>query len=366
MKALAAALVLLASQLAQADKIDDIVVAEMKRTNTPGVAIAIMKDGKPIKIKGYGYANLEHKVPVKPETVFQSGSVGKQFTSTLVMMLVEEGKIGLEDPVSKYITESAGKWDKVTVRHLLTHTSGLPDMPYHTMDLTKPYTEEDMVKLMIDQPIPKDPGVEWRYNNGGYVMLGVLVKRATGKFYGDLLAEKIFKPLGMGCRVISEADIVPNRAAGYEPNEMGELRNQGWVSPSLNTTADGALYMTALDMAKWDAALYTEKLLKKASLDQMWTPVKLNDGKEANFQEGGYGFGWSVSKVAGHSLIDHAGAWQGFNAYIGRLVDKKLTVVVLANRAGAPIGRISRLIFNAYVPDMPLPKPPPATPPSGG
>ena len=136
-------------------------------------------------------------------------------------------------------------------------------------------------------------------------------------------------------RVISGADIVPNRAAGYRIVN-GELKNQNWVSPTLNTTADGALYLTVYDMARWDAALYTEKLLKRSSLEQMWTPVKLNDGKTSP-----YGFGWALGEVRGHHIVEHGGSWQGFKSQISRYVDDKLTIVIFANQTGANPAKIA-------------------------
>jgi hypothetical protein len=156
-------------------------------------------------------------------------------------------------------------------------------------------------------------------------------------------------------RVINEAEIIPNRAAGYRLVK-GELRNQEWVSPALNTTADGSLYVTVLDMAKWDAALYGEKLLKKASLEQMWTPVKLNSGKTHP-----YGFGWSFGEVKGHKIIEHGGAWQGFTTFIARYVDDKLSVIVLTNLAGADPGKIAHGIAGIYNPEL---APPAPTPPA--
>ena len=147
-------------------------------------------------------------------------------------------------------------------------------------------------------------------------------------------------------RIINEADIVPNRADGYRLVN-GELKNQDWVSPMLNTTADGALYLTVLDMAKWDAALYSEKLLKRASLDLMWTPVKLADGKTAP-----YGFGWAIGETRGHRAIRHGGGWQGFSTFISRFVDKKLTVIVLTNLAGAPSDVIANRVAGLYDPDL--------------
>lgn len=344
---------------ASADRLDDVVQKEMKAQGIPGLTIAVMRDGKLIKVKGYGFANLEHRVPAKPETVYQSGSVGKQFTATLVMMLVQEGRLSLDDSISKWFPEGGEAWKPVLVRHLLSHTSGLPDMPYGVMDMRKAYSEDDFVKLMVGQKPLKEPGTEWRYNNGGYVTLGVLIHRLTGKFYGDLLQEKIFRPLGMTtARIISEPDLVPNRAAGYEMTKDG-LKNQGWVSPELNTTADGALYLTALDYAKWDAALRTERLLPRSALETMWTPVKLADGKTAQFGSGGYGFGWTIRNAPGHQFVEHGGAWQGFTTYIGRVVDKGYSVVVLTNLDAmhSKPQVIGRKVLESYVPDLAPKKP---------
>src|SRR5262245_29152588 len=261
--------------LAWADDVDDFVQRQMEKRHTPGLALLVVKDGQTVKSRGYGMANLEHQVPVKPETIFQSGSVGKQFTATGVMMLVEEGKLALEDPIGKYLTVPES-WKGITIRHLLTHTSGLGDYP-QDLDFRKDYTEDELLQMVTKQPLLFAPGEQWRYSNLGYVTLGILIHKVSGKFYGDFLQERVFQPLGMSStRIISEADIVPNRAAGYRLVKE-EIKNQDWVSPALNTTADGALYFNVVDLAKWDAALYTEKLLKKSSLDQMWTPVKLND-----------------------------------------------------------------------------------------
>ena len=316
------------------ERVDAFIAAEMRAEKIPGLALAIVRDGKTIKSFGYGLANIELDVPVKSETIFQTGSVGKQFTATAVMMLVEDGKIRLDDPIGKYLSGAPATWKNITVRNLLTHTSGIHD--YETESLKKKgaafinlrndYTEDELFRKFSGLPLDFPPGSKWNYSNSAYVILGILIHKVTGEFYGDLLQERIFRPLGMtSTRIISEADIIPNRAAGYRLVN-GEIKNQEWVSPSLNTTADGALYTNVLDLAKWDAALYTEKLLKKGSLNQMWTPVRLNDGKTA-----GYGFGWDITSVNGHRLIEHGGAWQGFTTQISRYVDDKFTVIVLTN-----------------------------------
>ncbi len=314
-------------------KVDRAVLAQLEKQKIPGVSLGVMRDGKLIKAKGYGFANVELHVPVTPQSIFQTGSVGKQFTATAVMMLVEEGKVRLDDEIATYLPEAPPAWKGITVRHLLTHTSGIPDyggeestMGKGVLDFRRDYGEDDLVRIFAAMPLDFAPGDKWSYSNTGYVLLGVLIHRVTGKFYGDFLQERIFQPLGMtSTRIISEADIVPNRSSGYRLVN-GEIKNQEWVSPSLNTTADGALYTNVLDLAKWDAALYTEKLLKRTSFDQMWTPVKLNSGETRP-----YGFGWRVATVNGHRLIAHGGAWQGFTMSIDRYVDDRLTIVVFTN-----------------------------------
>jgi CubicO group peptidase (beta-lactamase class C family) len=323
-------------------KVDEYIKAEMQKQRIPGLSLAVIKDGQIILAKGYGLANVEHQVAVKPETIFQSGSVGKQFTATAVMMLVEEGKIGLNDRINKYFTDAPESWKDITVRHLLTHTAGTTDYP-KDFDFRRDYTEDELLKRAASIPLNFRPGEKWSYSNLGYVMLGILVGKVTGKFYGDFIQERIFRQLGMNtARIISEADIVPNRAAGYRLVN-GDLKNQQWVSPALNTTGDGSLYLTALDMAKWDAALYGEKILKKSSLEQMWAAVKLNNG-----QTHPYGFGWSFGEMRGHRIIEHGGAWQGFKSYIARYVDDKLTIVVFANLAQADVSKIVRGVATIY------------------
>ncbi|MDQ4122164.1 MAG: beta-lactamase family protein [Acidobacteriota bacterium] len=334
------------AQDATAAKVDEFIRTEMQKQKIPGVSLAVVKDGQIIYAKGYGFANVEHQVLVKPETVFQSGSVGKQFTAAAVMLLVEEGKINLDDKISKFFADAPETWKDITICHLLTHTSGMTDYP-KGFDFRRDYTEDDLYKQIKAAPLAFQPGEKSAYSNLGYVTLGILIGKVTGKFYGDFLQERIFKPLGMTtARIINEADIIPNRASGYVLRK-GELKNQEWVSPSLNTTADGALYLTAYDMAKWDAALNGEKLLKKTSLEQIWTPVKLNDGKSHP-----YGFGWAIGEVNGRRLIEHGGAWQGFKAMISRYPDDKLTVIVFANLINANEKKLAHGVAGIYNPAL--------------
>jgi CubicO group peptidase (beta-lactamase class C family) len=337
--------------------VETYVKSEMDRQHIPGLALLVARDGKIVRAQGFGFANLEHRVVVKPETIFQSGSVGKQFTATAVMMLVEDGEIELDDSITKYFVEAPTSWKPVTIRHLLSHTAGFTDYP-KDFDFHKDYTEAELLKLVAGIPLAFPPGTKWKYSNLGYLTLGILIHRVTGKFYGDVLQERIFQPLGMQtARIMSEADIIPNRAAGYRLVK-GELKNQEWVSPTLNTTADGSLYFSILDLAKWDAALYTDKLLKRSSLEQMWTPVKLNDGQP---NSGHYGFGWEITSPKGHRLIGHEGSWQGFEAQMSRYVDDKLTVVVLSNLGSAQPGKIAQGVADIYLSQGKTePKPAPA------
>lgn len=333
-----------------AKRVDEFIAGEMERQKIPGVSLAVVKDGKPLIVKGYGFANIEHQVPVKPETIFQSGSVGKQFTAMAVMMLVEEGKISLDEKIGKYLGEVPPSWANVTVRHLLTHTGGLTDYP-QDFDFRKDYTEEELLKRAKEVPTDFAPGEKWQYSNLGFVTLGIIIHKVSGKFYGDFLQERVFKPLGMTtARVINETDIVRDRAAGYRLVK-GEVKNQDWVSPSLNTTADGALYLTALDMMKWDDALASGKLLGKAGYDAMWAPVKLNSGKTHP-----YGFGWAVRQVNGKRVIEHGGAWQGFKAHIARFPDNKITVILFANLIQANQGKLANGVAAIIDPEL-KPKP---------
>ena len=336
--------------LASADTTTDIdrfVNEYIAKQQIPGVAVLVRLDGKIALARGYGIANLEHQVAVKPETVFQSGSMGKQFTAMAVAMLVDERKLALDDPVSKHL-DAPRAWEGMTIRHLLTHTSGLGDYP-EKFSLQRDYTEDDLWSMIRQQPLASPPGAQWKYSNLGYVTLGILIRKVTGAFYGDLLQERIFRPLGMTrTRIISERAIIPDRAAGYVLRDK-TLQNQSWVSPSLNTTADGALYVTVTDLAKWDEALEAGKFASPAMYREMWTRVRLNDGKTAD-----YGFGWRLPpSPPGHRLIEHSGAWQGFSTHIARYPDDHLTVIALANRAGADTAHIAHAIAAMIRPAKP-------------
>ena len=344
----------------QMSAIDHYVDAEMRREHVPGIAVGIYSRGQILLAKGYGLANIELNVPVKAETIFQSGSVGKQFTSAAIMMLVEEGKIGLDDSIAKYFPNAPQSWQAIRVKNLLSHTSGLSE--YESNDRVGPegpfyirldFTEDELVNKIEALPIEFKPGDKWDYRNTNYVLLGVIVHKVTGSFYADYLQQRIFKPLGMSStRLISEADIIPNRSSGYEV-KSDKIQNQSWVSSTFNSTADGALYFNVLDLAKWDAALYGTKLLKQSSLDKTWTVFSLNDGKP---NSSNYGFAWEITSVNGHKQIDHGGAWQGFRCHILRYPDDSISVVVLANSDSASPEQFAHVIAGIVNPALELPK----------
>ena len=333
----------------QLANIDRYVAAQMKKDRTPGLAVGIYRRGEILLAKGYGLANVELNVPASAQTIFQSGSVGKQFVSAGVMLLVEQGKIRLDESIVKYFPDAPDWWKPILIKNLLSHTSGLAE--YETGERAGPkgefylrldFTEAELVKKVEALPMEAKPGDVWNYRNTNYLLLGIIIHKVTGKHYADFLQERIFKPWNMTVtRLISDADIIPNRAAGYEPNGPRGIRNQDFVSPTFNSTADGTLYFNVLDLAKWDEALYGTSLLTQSSLDRLWTVYPLNDGKP---NPNNYGFGWSISAVNGHRLIEHGGAWQGFTCAISRFPDDSLTVVVLTNFAAGSPGQMTHAI----------------------
>ena len=325
-------------------KVDDYIAAEMKAGKVPGLSLAVVKGGTLVKLKGYGFANLEHMVPVHTDTLFQSGSLAKQFTAMGVLMLVEQGKVALDDPVSKYFPNTPPAWKDIKVRNVLSHTSGIPDYEEGGVnrDFHLDYTEDQLLAMAEKMPLNFTPGEKWKYSNTGFTLLGILIHKVTGQFYGDFLREHIWQPLGMETtQVIDNDAIIPNRAEGYNLAK-GELKHTYWVSPTLDATADGSLLFSAIDLVKWDAALRARKLLKPSNYDAWWTPMKLNDGSFAH-----YGFGWFIESAGGQKLIEHTGEWQGFQTQISRYGDD-LTVIVLVNLEEYNPKKLAHVVAEKY------------------
>ncbi|MEP7246603.1 MAG: serine hydrolase domain-containing protein [Gammaproteobacteria bacterium] len=309
---------------ARADAIDDYINTEIARQHAPGLAIAIMQHGQMVRAQGYGFANLEHYVPVHPDTLFETGSVGMQFTALAVMLLVEDGKLRLDESIRKYLPEAPRTWAPITVRQLLNHTSGLPATP--NGEFRTDYTDDQLLGILYKQELNFAAGSHWKFSYTDYVTLGFLIKRVSGEFYADLLARRVFAPLGMRtARLIDDRAIVPNRAAGYQLSD-GELRNQEWVSPTANSTADGSLYLSVLDYARWDAGLIGRRFLKPESWAEIAQPARLASGRSYP-----YGFGWFLEHSAGQEVWRHSGSWQGFQSFVIRYLGDELTLVALAN-----------------------------------
>lgn len=335
------------------DAADTVIAREMQAQRVPGVAVAVVQRGQLLKAAGFGSANLEHAVPVSRATLFQSGSLGKQFTAVALMLQVEGGKLTLDDPITRFFPDAPANWKPITVRHLLTHTSGIPDYDERVLDYRKDYTEDELARLAFGLPLEFAAGARWNYSNTGYALLGIIIGKVSGQFYGDVLRDRVFKPLGMStARVITEEEILPHRAAGYRLDD-GRLKNQEWVAPKLNTTADGSLYLSLDDWLRWEQALRERAVLRAESWAQVFTPVRLNSGRTYP-----YGFGWVLHDGRGPARYQHGGAWQGFKTNYLHAIDADLSVIVLCNLADADPVRLADRVAQTYLPALKSPAAP--------
>ncbi|MFN2456146.1 MAG: serine hydrolase domain-containing protein [Pyrinomonadaceae bacterium] len=334
----------------RADGVDDYVHEQLQARHIPGLSLVVVREGKIVKAQSYGLANIELNAPVSIESVFEIGSITKQLTAAAIMLLVEEGKVKLDERINVYLSDlhPPEAWDKVTVRHLLTHTSGIKTYTgLPGFEFSKHLKGEEFVKALSGFPLDFQPGEKWSYSNSGFNLLGLIIEKASHQPYWEFMAARIYKPLGMtATRDRDPVPIVKGRVTGYE------WKNGAWINRDTDLTdifSAGATVSTALDLAKWNAALDAERLLKKTSLEQIWTPVRLTDGKTHP-----YGFGWDVDTVNGHRLISHGGQTAGFSASIARYVDDKLTIIVLCNLGESGVaGKVRQGIAKLYVPALP-------------
>jgi len=334
-------------------RIDSIVAAELARTQTPGAAVAVEHHGQLLLARGFGLANVEANSRTSAETVFRIGSVTKQFTAAAVMQLVEQGKIGLDDELTKYLPDYPTQGNRVTIRHLLTHTSGIKSytglgpkfwMESGRLDLSN----DQMLALFKDVPFDFRPGEKYAYNNSAFFILGVIIEKVTGMPYRRYVDEKMFQPLGLASTsYCDDRAIVPHRAAGYEA-QGGRVLNAAPLS--LNTPgAAGALCSTVLDLVRWQRAFDEARPITAASRDQIRTSATLNDGKPTN-----YGFGVGVRPFQEHRAFSHSGGINGFASWLARYPDDDLTVVVLTNSGSGPATRIGELVARVVL-GVPLP-----------
>jgi CubicO group peptidase (beta-lactamase class C family) len=296
-------------------------------------SVLVAKGDEVMLSKGYGFANVEWEVPNAASTKFRLASVTKQFTAAAILILEERGKLKVEDAVKAHLPDAPAAWDKVTIFHLLTHTSGIPSangVPGEQFAV--PITPVESVALVRNRPLAFQPGEKWNYSNSGYVLLGYLIERISGQSYEKFVQENIFTPLGMkDSGYDSNSTVIPRRAAGYSSSPAGPV-NASFAHMS-RPYAAGALYSTVEDLLRWEQGLFGGKLLSRASLDKMTKPF-LND----------YAFGVQVRTVNGRKVIDHSGSIQGFNTWLAYYPDEKVTVAVLGNLAGPAPSQIASLM----------------------
>ena len=330
------------SEVALEQRVDEYLQGEMKMDSVPGLSIMIMRDGKVLLARGYGFAQLETRLPAKPETVFELGSMTKQFTATAVMMLVEQGRIKLDDPITKYLANVPELWGQITVRHLLTHTSGIEEWTKlsELNEWKKQFIPHaTIVRVLASKPLTFRPGEKHVYCNSNYYLLGLIIEQASGQTYAQFMTEHIFSPLHMNATRISDARPATALAQGYD-------RGGGKVD-YIKVFSDGGIVSSALDLAKWATAFDSEQLLTQESRKQMWTALTLNDGRRV-----GYGFGFLVNrdKETGNEIIEHGGFTFGFSNFLTRLPTEKLTVVILSNSNKGYARFYSRGVAALYAP----------------
>ena len=335
-----------------ADKLAELdrrVQAHLEANNIPGGLVAVASRGRIIHLKTYGMANAELSVPVTDSTVFEIGSISKQFVSAAVMLLVQETKLGLDDPIHHYLSELPSEWLGVTVRQLLTHTSGIPDYEeIRTYDVYRfRLTPEEVIRIAHSRPVDFAPGTGWYYSNTGYFLLSMIVERIEGRPLGQVLESRIFGPLGMTqTRMADPEALIRHRASGYWVNKVGELINRNPTETS-STLGAGGILSSAYDLAKWDESLYGDQLLSAESKATMWTPARLPNGEST-----GYAFGWSVRPYRGLTSQSHSGQVAGFVASFSRFPEQEVAIIVFLNRYRVSIGRIKTSVLQTFMPSL--------------
>ncbi len=335
--------------IARADSLDTFIKSEIAKRKIPGLSVAVLRGGKIVRAAGYGYANLELKTPAGNETVYEIGSISKQFASEAVMLLVEEGKVGLDDPITKYLPANAPDiWQKITVRNLLNHTSGLKDWTeVKEFSYRREYSPEEFIDLVRAFPLTFAPGDNWLYSNTNLPLIGIIVEKASGKTFEDFVTERIIKPLNLpSIRFKHQEDVVAHRAPGYV------LRNGVWKNgepfrPRVIAASGGILSNTA-DLARWWEAVLKGRVVKQTSLDQMLAPTKLNNGRSV-----AHGFAFFTDTFNGHKFISHFGSTVGgFGSIVRYFPKEDITVAVIGNLEDGGFGSeyIAKRVADAYIP----------------
>ena len=339
----------------------DAIFKPYDRPDSPGCALAVVKDGSVVYKRGYGMANLEYDIPITPATVFHTGSVSKQFTAFAIALLVSEGKIKLDDDIRKYLPEVPDFGKLITIRHLLHHTSGLRDqwelLAMAGWRLDDVITQEHILKMVHNQKeLNFEPGAAHLYSNTGYTLLAVIVERVSGQPFRKFTMERIFQPLGMTSTHFHDDHemVVKNRAYAYAPGPAGEFKLTALNYANVGATS---LFTTAEDMAKWALNFEDQKVGGKSVIDQMHEQGVLNNGTKLN-----YAFGLQIGKYKGLSIVEHGGGDAGYRSHIMRFPEQRFAVIVHCNHAAANPGGLARQVADQFLTDMLVPDAPkPAT-----
>ncbi len=349
----------LPGRAAFADSVDDYVKSEMTKQQIPGLSLAVVWKGKPIKVKSYGVADVEQKSPVTLETAYDVGSMAKPFTAAAVLMLAERGKIRLDDPVSRFFANTPAPWRGITVWHLLTNTSGIKDYTSEIPSATKlEYTQDLVLLRAIGAGLNFPPGTQFRYSQTNYVLLGMVIEAATGRPFHEFVTDRIFKPLEMTHTLAAPAvKKVPNLAAGY--HLVGGQRSP--ADREKREFGDAFFSSTISDLVNWAVALDNGTILSETDRALMWTPAPLlpppaprrpGPAPAAMAKAAPYGAGWYTEELNGRHVLGHGGSVGGYSTNLTRFPDDHLTVIILTNLRDVKVFPLIRGIASRYAPEL--------------
>ncbi len=335
--------VLALTTVTRADAINAYVAKAMKRLHIPGVSLAIMRNGRVLKARSFGFSDLEHRVAMTNQSAFMIGSVSKQFEASAILALAEEGLIGLDDPITKYLDQLPSGWESITIRSLLSHTSGLKDyteLPEHESSQTKPVTKNELIGFVGRYPLEFKPGTQWAYSNTGSLLEGLIIEKVTGRPYETFARERLWQRAGMkSTRINRWSDVIPRRVQGYVWQEGGQHR-PGFEDDSW-PWAGGGCVSTLDDLIAWIRALETGKVVSPTSLERLWSPIRLQGA-------GTYPFGldWFLSDFRGFARIFRTGHIGGFSALIARYPKTGIDVILMCNQDGVNTPRLANEIVS--------------------
>jgi CubicO group peptidase (beta-lactamase class C family) len=332
----------------------DEIFADLTSPGSPGCALAVARDGKIIYEKGYGLASIELNVPITPQTIFDIGSTSKQFTAASILLLEKQGKLSVSDDIRKYIPELPDYGHKITILHLLNHTSGLRDylelMTLAGTNIDSVTDDDDALKIIARQKaLNFEPGSDWLYSNTGFFLLSTIVKRVSGKTLREFAAENIFQPLEMTQTQYRDdhTHLIPNRALAYEEKDHGYALSVSYFEQ----TGDGAVHTSVEDILKWDENFYTGKVGGKPFLAELQESGHLNNGKKLDYAKGLF-----VHEYRGLPAVDHGGAWGGYRAQLLRFPGQHFSVACLCNLANAGPDRRAYRVADVYLGSLLKPK----------